>query len=167
MQKLGPPDSHHLNAAIGWLGLNCVDDARLELAKISAAHQTHPDTLEVRWTLCAHEKRWVEALKIAELELQTAPNDSAGWLHRAYALRRVENGGLELAWTALLSAAEKFPAEPVITYNLACYACQLNQLAGARKWLQRAVKIGGKEAIQKMALADDDLKLLWPEIKAW
>jgi hypothetical protein len=29
------------------------------------------------------------------------------------------------------------------------------------------VKIGGKEKIQKMALADEDLKPLWPEIENW
>jgi hypothetical protein len=164
VQKLGPPDSHHLAAALGWLGLNCTSDARSELAKISAAHQNHPDALEIRWTLCAHEKRWADALKIADLELQSAPNDAGGWLHRAYALRRVNGGGLPQAWDALLPASEKFPAEPVIAYNLSCYACQMQQTDIAWTWLQRAVKIGNKEAIRKMALADDDLKPLWKEI---
>ncbi len=56
----------------------------------------------------------------------------AGWLHRAYALRRVANGGLPQAWDALLPAAEKFPGEPVIAYNLSCYACQMQQLDASR-----------------------------------
>lgn len=167
MQGLEPSDIHRLNAALGWLGLNAPADARAELDAIAPAQQPHPAVLETRWLLCAHEENWREGLVVAERELQAAPDDSAGWLHRAYALRRVENGGLEPAWHALLPAAEKFTAEPVIAYNLACYACQLNQLADARRWLDCAVKIGGKDAIQKMALADDDLKTLWPEIKAW
>ena len=165
MQKLEPPDSHHLDAATGWLGLGCAADARLELAKISAANHFHPDVLEMRWAICAHEKRWDEALKIAELELKLAPDSSAGWLHRAYALRRTSDGGLIVAWGVLLPAAEKFPKEPVIAYNLSCYACQMKQLDIARRWLHKAVDIGGKEPIKKMALADDDLKPLWPEIR--
>jgi len=168
VQKLEPPDSHHLDAAIGWLGLGCAGEARLELEKIAAANRHHADVLEARWTLCAHEKRWGEALKIAELELTAAPGNAGGWLHRAYALRRVGDGGLPQAWDALLPAAKKFPAEPVIAYNLSCYACQMANLAVAREWLQRAVAAGNKEAIKhkQMALADDDLKPLWTEIKA-
>ncbi len=165
MQKLEPPDSHHLDAAIGWLGLGCVGDARIELENISILNQNHPDTLEARWTLCAHDKKWDEALEIAGLELQFLPNDASGWLHRAYALRRARSGGLSQAWEALLPATQKFPEEPVIAYNLACYACQMQQLDTARVWLKRALKIGGKAEIKRMALADDDLKPLWPEIE--
>jgi predicted Zn-dependent protease len=165
MKPFAPPDSHHLDAAIGWLGLGCADDARAELEKISAANQNHHDVLEVRWTIYAHEKQWHEALEIAGLELAFAPGKSSGWLHRAYALRRANGGGLSQAWNALLPAAEKFPDEPVIAYNLSCYACQMQQLDLARTWLQRAVAAGRKEAIKKMALDDDDLQPLWPEIK--
>ncbi len=165
MQKLEPPDSHLLDAAIGWLGLGCADDARAELAKISANNQKHPDVLEVRWTICAHEQQWNDALEIAGAELVTAPDESSGWLHRAYALRRVSDGGLSQAWEALLPAAKKFPAEPIIAYNLSCYACQMQKLDAAREWLQRAVAAGKKEVIKQMALNDDDLKLLWAEIK--
>ena len=165
MMPLAPPDSHHLDAAIGWLGLGCADDARDELKMISAANQNHPDVLEVHWTLCANEKRWDDALRIAELELKSAPGDAGGWLHRTYALRRVKNGGLPKAWDALLPAAKQFPDEPVIAYNLSCYASQMQQLDIAREWLLRAVKAGSKEAIKKMALADDDLQPLWTEIK--
>ena len=165
MNQLAPPDSHHLDAAIGWLGLGCAADAREELNLISAGNQNHADVLEVRWTLSVHNQQWAEALKIAELELQSAPGDAGGWLHRAYALRRVDAGGLPQAWNALLPAAEKFPEEPVIAYNLSCYACQMQQLDLARDWLQSAIKVGSKEAIKKMALADEDLQPLWTEIK--
>jgi tetratricopeptide (TPR) repeat protein len=164
VQTLEPPDSHHLDAASGWLGLGCAEDARTELEQISAVNQIHAAVLEVRWTLCAHERRWNDALKVAELELKIAPDDSAGWLHRAYAVRRVAGGGLPQAWEALLPAAGKFPAEPVIAFNLSCYACQLQQLDMARTWLQRAINIGKKDAIKKMALADEDLASLWKEI---
>ncbi|MDD5139750.1 MAG: tetratricopeptide repeat protein [Verrucomicrobiales bacterium] len=165
MQDLEPTDLHRLNAALGWLGLNSSVDARAELDAIASAQQSHPAVLEAHWLLCAHEKDWRDALAVAERELVSAPESSSGWLHRAYALRRVSDGGLTQAWDALLPAAKKFPTEPVIAYNLSCYACQLQQLDIARHWLHRAVAAGQKEAIKNMALADDDLKPLWAEIK--
>jgi len=165
VQGLEPADIHRLNAALGWLGLNSPADARTELDAFMPALQKHPAVLEVRWLVCAHEKKWRDALAVAEQELASSPDDSSGWLHRAYALRRVADGSLARAWEALLPAAEKFPAEPVIAYNLSCYACQLNELDASRVWLRRAIKIGGKKAIRKMALEDEDLKPLWPEIK--
>jgi len=167
MQGLEPSDIGRLNAALGWLGLNSPGDAHAELDAITPVQQSHPAVLEVRWLLCVHVQNWREALAVAERELAVRPEDSSGWLHRAYALRRVDGGGLTPAWDALLPAAAKFPAEPIIAFNLACYACQLNQSSDARTWLQRAVKSGGKETIQKMALADEDLRPLWPEVEAW
>ena len=165
MQSLEPPDSHHLNAAIGWLGLGAAGEAGAELQLISAANQLHPDVLEARWMWCAHRQCWDEALAVAEMEIATAPDEAGGWLHRAYALRRITGGGLSQAWTALLPAAEKFPGEPVIAYNLSCYACQMQQPALARQWLERAFAAGSRKAIKQMALADEDLKPLWPEIR--
>jgi len=41
----------------------------------------------------------------------------------------------------------------------------MGQLDLAREWLERARKIGGREAIRKMALDDDDLQPLWVEIR--
>jgi len=159
-------DIRRVNAAVGWLGLGSPAEARAELDAIAPAQQSHPAVLEARWLLYVHEKNWQGALAVAELELRAAPGQSAGWLHRAYALRRVEGGGLTQAWKALLPAAEMFPAEPVIAYNLSCYACQLNELETSRSWLKRAAEVGGKESIKKLALADDDLKPLWPEIES-
>jgi Flp pilus assembly protein TadD len=165
MQILEPSDIHRVNAALGWLGLGSSDEARAELDAILPEQQSHPAVLEARWMIYAHEKNWGEALTAAEHEVAMHPNEASGWLHRAYALRRVKGGGLAQAREALLPAAEKFPKEPVIAYNLSCYACQLNDLDDSRTWLKRAVKIGGKEIIKKMALEDEDLKPLWEEIQ--
>jgi Flp pilus assembly protein TadD len=162
---LEPPDTHHLSSAIGWLELGNPAEAKAELDTISPACQQHPDVLEVRWVLCAEQKDWPAALTAARAILQAAPDRSSGWLHQAYALRRVSDGGVEKAWDALLPAFEKFPKEPVIAYNLSCYACQMNRLAEARTWLKRALKSGGREKIKEMALHDSDLEPLWAEIR--
>ena len=50
--------------------------------------------------------------------LRRAPSARSGWLHQAYALRRVPDGGVQKAWEALLPAFEKFPKEPTIPFNL-------------------------------------------------
>src|ERR1017187_3279090 len=48
MKPLEPPDSHHLSAAIGWLGLGNWREANEELEKITSELRGHPDVLEVR-----------------------------------------------------------------------------------------------------------------------
>lgn len=166
MQRIEPPDSHHLRAAIGWLELGCRADALAELDQISPELQNHPDALEARWMILAEEKQWEAALEVASSLVEQAPKRASGWLHRAYALRRAPGGSLEKAWDALHPAAEKFPKEPVIFYNLACYACQMSKLEDARHWFDRAIKAGKNDEIKRMALADDDLKPLWKEIEA-
>jgi len=165
MQALAPPDIHFLSAAVGWFELGNLEEAKAELEKVAPAAQNHPDVLEVRWLVYAQEKNWEEGLAVAEKLFEIAPERSSGWLHRAYALRRLRRGGLQTAWDALLPAFEKFPKEPTIPYNLSCYACQMGRLDEARQWLQRAVKIAGEEKIKFMALNDDDLEPLWEEIK--
>lgn len=165
MQQLEPPDSHYLNAAIGWLGLGRRGDAKAELELISAENQRHPDVLEARWEICVEERQWDAALDVARKLLQRAPNRPSGWLHHAYALRRAAEGGLTKAWEALKPAAEKFPKEALIPFNLSCYACQMQQLDEARVWLKRAVQIGGKARIKQQALTDPDLQPLWEEIR--
>jgi hypothetical protein len=165
MQKLEPPDTHYLLAAIGWLELSNPAEARAELAQISPAQQEHPDVLELRWSISAEQQRWEEGLQVAQALLRRAPKRPSGWLHQAYALRRVPEGGLQKAWEALLPAFDKFPKEPIIPFNLACYACQMRQLDVARDWLQRAVAISGKEKIKPMALRDSDLEPLWDDIR--
>ena len=53
MKPLEPPDSHHLSAAIGWLGLGNVAEAGAELEKIAPQFQSHPDVLVVQFDIHA------------------------------------------------------------------------------------------------------------------
>ena len=123
--------------------------------------------LEVRWAISAEEENWPEGLLVARALIQSAPKRSSGWLHQAYALRRVPEGGLKQAWDALLPVFEQFPQELLVPYNLSCYACQMGQLEDARVWLKRALLLGPKEKTKTMALQDPDLAPLWSEIPQW
>ena len=104
MHKLEPPDTHHLSAAIGWLELGLPAEARAELAQVAAATREHPDVLEARWLVAAEEKQWEEGLQVAQALLRRAPKRASGWLHQAYAMRRVPAGGVAKAWEVLLPA---------------------------------------------------------------
>lgn len=166
MPPLDYPDSHYLLHAVGWLELGNLTEAKAELNQLKSELQSHPNVLEVRWAICAEQEDWQEGLRVARTLLEVAPERSSGWLHQAYALRRVSGGGLEKAWKALLPASEKFPGVEMIAYNLACYACQMKQMDAARKWFKRAYQTGDKEQVRRRALQDDDLEALWSEIKA-
>jgi hypothetical protein len=54
------------------------------------------------------------------------PDFQNGWIYQAEALRRMPGQGVQGVWAALLPAADKFPNEPTILYNLAC-SCQIGK----------------------------------------
>ena len=165
--QLEPPDSHHLLAAHGWLELNNAAEAGEEIACISPENLEHPDVLEARWAVCAAGERWEAGLNVAETLLRVAPDRASGWLHRAYALRRVKAGGLQRAWDALRPGYDKFPKAEVIPYNLACYAAQMGRFDEAWEWLHKSMEAAGDvDVIKTMALGDKDLDALWDRIRA-
>jgi tetratricopeptide (TPR) repeat protein len=165
VSPLESPDAHYLLHAVGWIELGNLVEARAELEHIREELQAHPDVLEVRWLICAEQKEWDEGLRVARVLIEKVPDRASGWLHQAYALRRVATGGLQPAWDALLPASEKFPTMEIIPYNLACYACQMNQMDTARLWLKKALSVGDRERIKQRAMEDTDLGPLWEEIK--
>lgn len=162
---LEPPASRIVLMAIGWIELGNPAQALVELEDLPAEVRQHPDVLEVRWQICAATGDWAAALPWARALMDAAPDRASGWLHHAYALRRAPGGGLAAAHAALRAAWERFRQEPLIPYNLACYACQLGRLDEARDWLRRAMAIGGRDPVRRLALADEDLRLLWDELR--
>lgn len=171
ISPLEPPDSHLVRAAEGWVELGLPGEAEAELARVAPETRAHPQCLHVIWAVHARRQEWSLAHAAAEAIVQTAPGDVNGWVHRAYAARRMEGGGLHAAWDALRPAAERFPDETIVPYNLACYACQMGNLDAARHWLGRAKVVAGRHGatapLALMALADPDLAPLRLEIAEW
>lgn len=166
MGDLEPPNTHHVRAAIGWLELGNAVEAGEEIARVTPEFLTHPDVLDVRWMVCAASRSWEAALEVAEASVQVAPERASGWVHRAYALRRVRHGGLQMAWAALRPAYEKFPEEDIIPYNLACYAAQSGRPDAAWEWLHKAMEAAGDvKKIRDRALADTDLQPIWDRVR--
>lgn len=163
VDKLEPPDTHYLNAAQGWLALGSPRDAREELAQISHPSRSHPQVIETLWQVCAAEKRWDDALEAAQRLIVVSPLSPDGWINQSYSLHELKR--TREALEKLIPVAAQFAHIQTIPYNLACYECQLGNFARARQWLQRALKVGVKEEIKRMALNDKDLMPLWEELK--
>ncbi|HKI69411.1 MAG TPA: tetratricopeptide repeat protein, partial [Verrucomicrobiae bacterium] len=115
------------------------------------------------YDICAKAGNWEVAAEIALQLTMLIPKAAGTWISLAYATRRKPGGGIPEAKKILLRAEQMFPSEPTLVYNLACYECQLGRLSEARKWLRRAIKLGGSK-FRQMALEDNDLELLWKEI---
>jgi tetratricopeptide (TPR) repeat protein len=62
----------------------------------------------------------------------------------------------------LLDAWAKHPREPMIHYNLACYACQMGSIDEAKKYLAQAFKLA--PGIRSLAFEDEDLQPLWDSL---
>jgi len=163
LDSLSPPDIHYVNAAWGWLDLDNIAEAFAELDRVSRPAQANVDVLTLRWELFARRKQWEEALEVARTLVQLAPDRADSWIKQSYGLHELKR--TQEAWDALLPVSEHFPEISTIAYNLACYACQLNQTQASLTWLRSAMRLGGKESVRKMAMKDADLKALWVQIK--
>ena len=161
LAQLKHPDPMHLKAAAGWIQLGDYDSANEELENIRAEWRAHPDVLELRWLIYSHDEQWDACLDIASAVVKMAPDRVSGWVHKAYSLRRANDGGVEKAKAVLLEAAKLFPDDDMIQYNLACYCAQLGQLDAAQEYLDKSYELGDAKQIKLMALDDEDLKPLW------
>ena len=162
------PDRHHFRAAVGWLELGNLSEARAELDCVSGRHRTLPEVLALDSQLLAAGKEWTQAAGVAEAWVEAIPDNPEAWIHRSYALH--ELGRTQDAWDKLLPAATLFPGISTIAYNLACYACQLSELDAARRWLRRTMTTlqnqGERSSWRLAAQQDPDLKPLWDEIRS-
>ena len=162
MKPLDQSDSLHLQAAVGWLELGNHTEANEELEHIAAQLRAHPDVLEVRWQIYAAAKKWEVCLEIATTITKLFPERAFEWIHLSYALHELKR--TKEARDNLLGVLERFPANAITLYNLACYECQLGRLKEAKRWLEMAFKLGGTANMKLMALDDEDLQPLWEHI---
>ena len=161
MSRLEGPDFHHLRAAQGWLELGDATSADAELERISEPARDRPEVLDTRWLIRAKTEHWPACVEIGKTLTRIAPELAQSWIHHAYALHELKK--TREAFAILSSVIDRFPAEPTIPYNLACYSCQLGDLVGARDWLAQACKLGGAEEWKQKAMEDPDLQPLWEE----
>lgn len=160
---LQPPDSHHLLAAVGWLELGNPSEALQELTRLSPGNRKHPDVMEVEWTIQSGMKNWEKCVGIAREMTTLAPERVFGWVHLSFALHELKR--TVEAYESLLSVLDRFPQDWLLSYNLACYACQMGNLPEASRWLAGAMIKGDRKKITEMAQNDADLAPLFKEEK--
>ena len=164
MNNIEPPDTHRINAAMGWLELGNPRDAGEELKQLSPRVGKLPEVLEIWWMIHAQLKDWEAALQAAGALVDVSPDDHTGWIHQAYSLHEMRR--TQEAWDVLLPAAARFPSVGIIPYNLACYSCQLGAPDRAMLWLRKAIELDGLDEVRQRALSDADLAPLKGEIDA-
>jgi tetratricopeptide (TPR) repeat protein len=157
---VNPPDRHYLRAAHGYLELEMYSEAAAELDKIDPVCLILPEVLSVRLLVYAGLQNWGMMQSVAKRLSNCDPKNVQWAISLAYSTRRAES--IEKAKLVLLEARKLHPEEPMIAYNLACYECQLGNLAPAKDHLMCATKADAK--FSAMALDDLDLEPLWKEI---
>ena len=162
MKALEPPDSLHLSAGEGWLELGNYLEANEELERISPEMRAHPLVLRIRYGIYEKAGKWDMAAEVARGISAMLPGNSWGWIQWAFALHELKRTGE--AKCVLLPIADKFQEDWQISYNLACYCCQLGELSESMLWLGQAIDRAGKREIRLKALDDPDLEPLWNDI---
>ncbi|MBU0677357.1 MAG: hypothetical protein KJ626_04500 [Verrucomicrobia bacterium] len=149
-----------LQKADGYLDLHMPDHTRALLAEADNEWKQFAPFKQVELRLAIESGDWVLAAGLARDLRDKTPDEIAYWVQFAYALRRLKS--IEDARGVLLEAIEKFPEEPVIPFNLACYECQLGRLHEAFSYLQKAVTLNPRYL--QRALRDHDLEPIWEDL---
>jgi len=162
MNSLPQAETFAIRAAEGWLMLGNALEANEELEAVTPEYRYHPMVLAMRWQVYAAAEWWEAAWVVARALCEVVPENAEVWICYANTLRKYR--GLLDARAALNDITEKFPDDPVIRYNLACYSAQLGQLEEARSWLVKAFELKNTAPLKMAAVCDPDLQPLWERI---
>ena len=145
--------ANRLMAADGYMDLGMWVQAREELASIPSEFLEVVDALWLRQRLAFGEKAWTEALPICRKLCELAADLPDSWIACAYAAREVQD--LALARDVAREGLKRFPNQPILLYNLACYQCLLGDLSEAKRLLERAFTLDNRLRVE--ARRDKDL----------
>lgn len=160
-----PQVEHGVRAAQGWFELGLAAEAEAEIARLPHEAQRLPEVLKLRFHAARACKRHEDALAVAHDLMVVADEELWGWLYRSQALHWL--GRTLEAYELLLPIRSRWPRAFEIPYDLACYCAQSERVEDAAEWFSKAFKLTKHPgAVKSMALADPDLKPLWPDIEA-
>ena len=142
--------ARQVRAVQGYTELGLFEEATEELDQIH--HELELAGI-LRCDLFSRQSMWREMKELAEGLARSAPETAQWWISWAYAVRRSES--VEAARKILLEARKSHPKEPIILYNLACYASVSGNLTEARELLDQAIALD--KLCEEMASKDADL----------
>lgn len=146
-----------LTAATGYMELQMYQDAYTELEELPAHEKTAREVLELKVEILHKLESWNLAREVSKFLSDTSPENSQYVIWKAYATRRIS--GIREAEKVLLGAIVAHENDPIIHYNLACYAAQLGRIDEAKTSLTKAIEIDPN--VRQMILDDPDLEPLW------
>ena len=132
------------------------EDALAELDELAVANSI---ALHLRVDALFRLKDWSAAAAICMPMTEEEPSDPGWWIQAAYAQRRASS--IEEAEMVLLAALTRHPANGLVLYNLACYACVLDRLDEARNYFHRAAATNPEQMLT-MGARDPDLAGIRP-----
>ena len=157
------PDSMHLQFARGWFELGLLQDAEAELARIAERYQGCMEVLEVRFQLWVRLGRFDEALVLAERQAAEFPGEYRGHMNRGNALFWLDRA--EEAIACVKAVMGEHPKVAAFPYNLACYCLPAHGEDEAKRWMRVAMRVGNRAGVLRHALADGDLRAIWPWLR--
>ncbi len=137
----------------GFIELGMLADAEERLRALEEAQRRMPAVMACWCELAAARQDWPEAQRRARALAETHPDSGSGWFWLGFAARRVVSP--RAAWEAMRPARGRFPDEPVVDYNLACYACLCGEAGEARAILEPL--LAKWPEWREVALRDQDL----------
>jgi len=161
MPDMSPDDkfaaSRHMQAAVGYLGLGMAEEAWNELESIAPQHRALLDVLKIRLEVCRAMAKWDHMAEIAGHLQASEPDDPSHAIDLAHAIRRIH--GEKEAVTVLENVRHRFPQEPLLPYNLACYRAVTGNIAEAKLLLAEAFSMDA--SLRITSLDDPDLVGVW------
>jgi tetratricopeptide (TPR) repeat protein len=151
----------HLSYASGYLQLGMLREAAAELARIDRDLAGLPEVLRLKVDFFTIREDWHTVRRYTSQLVKLEPADVQAWVTLGYSTRR--SVSIRAARRILLRAAALHPEEPVLKFNLACYAAQLGKLPEASLFLTTALALDPR--YQELALADPDLAPLREEFQ--
>ena len=112
--------------------------------------------MEFKLRLLERAQKWPDAAALAAKLAASHPNEARWFVAWAFAKRRSDS--LETASKILSEAASLHPKDPLIQFNLGCYAAQRGDLTTAQSYVRKAIELD--HGMEKLAHEDPDLEPL-------
>ena len=132
------------------------DEAQAELERIDPFRRLLPELLAARIPVYRALGKWDLMAIVAKKLTEWNPEEPRNFVDWAYATRHTES--IHAAHAILTRAADLYPADAMIQFNLALHEMQMGRLGRANAHLERATEIDAK--FRLMALIDPDLQSL-------
>lgn len=156
-----PREFRILRAAEGYIELGMYEEADAELNRIEPLRSLTSSVLALKLCIYAGQAKWKPMEMVAKKLTERDPTDVQWPIWRAYAISKRQ--GFGHAKSVLTQALRDHPDDPRLHYTMGCYESRLHHFTTAKRHLARAIQLDSR--LKLVALHDEELEPLWPEIE--